>query len=89
MNTTLKTTNESPAEIQEKIRRLKHTLSFIEISKLHEIRLMFGTLQMLPICDSVYPIAEIKQEYMKRLKYSILEHESQLMAEPSNKQYQK
>ena len=62
---------------QEKAKRLKGTLAYIEISPLRQVRLMFGTIDMLPICDEIYPIADIKKEYLRRLKYRILELENE------------
>ena len=63
--------------VQERVKRLKRTLAYIEISPLRQVRLMFGTIDMLPICDEIYPIADIKKEYLRRLKYRILELENE------------
>lgn len=64
--------------LQEKVKRLKRSATYIEISNLHEVRLMFGTIDMLPICDEIYPIADIKKEYLRRLNYKIIESENEL-----------
>ena len=64
--------------LQERVKRLKRTLAYIEISPLRQVRLMFGTIDMLPICDEIYPIADIKKEYLRRLKYRIIESENEL-----------
>ena len=64
--------------LQERVKRLKRTLAYIEISPLRQVRLMFGTIDMLPICDEIYPIADIKKEYLRRLNYKIIESENEL-----------
>jgi hypothetical protein len=76
MNTTELTTE---ARLLEKLTRIKAKLLNLEISDLKEVRLMFGTIEMTNVCDDIYPITEIKKEYMRRLKYRAIELENELL----------
>jgi hypothetical protein len=62
--------------IEEKIKAYKNTLTSIEITPIRDIALMMGTRPIAYVNDSIWPIAEFKREYMRRLKYRILELES-------------
>ena len=60
----------------EKIKAYKNTLKTLELSPIQDVVLMMGTRPAAYVCDAVYPVAEFKKEYMRRLKYRILELES-------------
>jgi hypothetical protein len=66
-------------ELTEKLKRVKAKHSNLDISDVKEVRLMFGSIQMVIVCDDIYPIAEIKKEYMRRLKYRAIELENELL----------
>lgn len=68
----------SESEIKEKITRFKRSRVTLEMSNLKEVRLMFGTVSMTMICDEVWPIAEIKKEYLRRIHYRIIELQNEL-----------
>jgi len=65
-------------EIANKIERLSRTVVTVEMSSLKEVRLMFGTISMTPICDDIWSITDIKKEYLRRVKYRIIELKNQL-----------
>lgn len=65
-------------ELQNKIERLSRTVVTVELSSLKEVRLMFGTISMTPICDEIWSITDIKKEYLRRVKYRIIELKNQL-----------
>lgn len=82
MNTTVTTgirETHSRASLQGKLGRIKGKLLLLEISDVKEVRLMFGTIDMTTVCDEIYPITEIKKEYMRRLKYRAIELENELL----------
>ena len=74
--------NES--EIQEKITRLKRSQVTLEMTSLKEVRLMFGTVSMTMICDEIWPISEIKKEYLRRIHYRIIELQNELIEMKTN-----
>ena len=75
-------TTTAPSELKEliqKIERYERTLVTLKNNNLQEVRLMFGTVAMTTICDEIYPIAELKRDYMRTIKYRIIELKNRLL----------
>ena len=71
-----------PKTITEKevvIKRLKDTVSLLNASHAKQIRIMVGDYSPIVVCDSIFPTAEIKKEYLRRIKYRIIELQSEVM----------
>jgi len=60
-------------ELLEKIDRYEKTLTTLRISDVKEVRLMFGTMEHLLVNDKIFPLADIKRDYMKAIKGRIIE----------------
>jgi hypothetical protein len=67
-------------EIEVSIKRLKDTYSLLNVSHAKQIRIMVGDYSPLVVCDSIYPTSEIKKEYLRRIKYRIIELQSEVMS---------
>ncbi len=66
-------------EIEATIERLKATYCSLNASHAKQIRIMVGDFTPVVVCDSIYPTAEIKKEYLRRIKYRIIELQSELI----------
>jgi hypothetical protein len=71
-------------ELREKLDRYERSLYTLKASDLKEIRLMFGTISHMIVCDEIFPIVEFKRSYIQaikariiELKYDLLEFEKQ------------
>lgn len=73
----MNTPNES--ELREKLDRYERTLITLRGSDVKEVRLMQGTVAHLIVCDEVFPIAEIKRNYIQAIKARIIELKYDLM----------
>ncbi len=71
--------NTQEQTLNEKLARLRATYKKLSQGDVRNIHLMLGTHLLVAICDDLYPIAEIKKEYLRRLKYRILELKLELM----------
>lgn len=60
-------------ELLEKIARYEKTLTTLRISDVKEIRLMFGNVEHVLVNDKIFPLADIKRDYMKAIKGRIIE----------------
>jgi len=67
-------------ELEVAIKRLKDTYSLLNVSHAKQIRIMVGDYSPLVVCDSIYPTTEIKKEYLRRIKYRIIELQSEVMS---------
>jgi len=72
-------------QIETTINRLKATHSWLSLSSVKQTRLMIGDFTPVVVCDSIYPTAEIKKEYLRRIKYRIIELQSEVMAMKNEK----
>lgn len=61
------------SELREKLDRYERSLYTLKASDLREIRLMFGTMSHMIICDEIFPIAEFKRNYIQAIKARIIE----------------
>ena len=60
-------------ELREKLDRYERSLYTLKASDLTEIRLMFGTMSHMLVCDEIFPIAEFKRSYIQAIKSRIIE----------------
>ncbi len=60
-------------ELREKLDRYERSLYTLKASDLKEIRLMFGTMSHMLVCDEIFPIAEFKRSYIQAIKSRIIE----------------
>ena len=60
-------------ELREKLDRYERSLYTLKASDLKEIRLMFGTMSHMLVCDEIFPIAEFKRSYIQAIKARIIE----------------
>ena len=60
-------------ELLEKIARYEKTLTTLRISDVKEVRLMFGALEHVLVNDNIFPLADIKRNYMNAIKGRIIE----------------
>lgn len=66
-------------EIEKSIARLRGTQSLLNTSHAKQLRLMIGDYSPVVVCDSIYPVAEFKKEYLRRIKYRIIELQYELL----------
>ena len=66
-------------ELREKLDRYERSLYTLKASDLKEIRLMFGTMSHMLVCDEIFPIAEFKRSYIQAIKSRIIELKYDLM----------
>jgi len=78
--------NES--ELREKLDRYERSLVTLKASDVKEIRMMFGTVAHMIVCDEIFPITEFKRSYIQaiksriiELKYDLLKFEKQTIIE--------
>lgn len=74
----MKTTLKAIDDIEKTIDRLKRTYTNLNVSHAKQIRLMIGDFTPIVICDSIFPTKEFKKEYLRRIRYRIIELELQL-----------
>ncbi|MBV5329761.1 MAG: hypothetical protein JZU65_19395 [Chlorobium sp.] len=74
------------SELREKLDRYERSLVTLKASDVKEIRLMFGSVAHMLVCDEIFPIAEFKRSYIQaiksriiELKYDLLKFEKQLV----------
>ena len=60
-------------ELREKLDRYERSLATLKASDVKEIRMMFGTLAHMLVCDEIFPIAEFKRSYIQAIKARIIE----------------
>ncbi len=61
------------SELREKLDRYERSLYTLKASDLREIRLMFGTMSHMLVCNEIFPIAEFKRSYIQAIKSRIIE----------------
>ena len=66
-------------ELREKLDRYERSLTTLKTSDVKEIRMMFGTLAHMLVCDEIFPIAEFKRSYIQAIKSRIIELKYDLM----------
>ncbi|MBV5327216.1 MAG: hypothetical protein JZU65_06180 [Chlorobium sp.] len=78
--------NLTEQEVKEKLDRYERTLVTLKGSDVKEVRLMHGSIAHTIVNDEIFPIAELKRNYMKaikeriiELKYELLKFETQLV----------
>ena len=71
--------NNQEEKIMKKLIRMRETYKKLALGDVRDIHLMLGSRSPVAICDEIFPIAEIKKEYMRRLKYRILELKIELI----------
>ena len=69
----------SETELREKLDRYERSLVTIKASDVKEIRLMFGSVAHMLVCDEIYPIADFKRIYIQAIKSRIIELKYELM----------
>ena len=65
--------NPAEKELREKLDRYERSLVTLKSSDVKEIRLMFGTIAHMIVCDEVYPLVEFKRAYIQAIKARIIE----------------
>ena len=66
-------------ELREKLDRYERSLVTLKASDVKEIRLMFGSVAHMLVCDEIYPIADFKRSYIQAIKSRIIELKYDLM----------
>jgi hypothetical protein len=66
-------------QLTEKLDRYERTLVTLKGSDVKEVRLMFGSVAHMIVCDEVFPIAELKRSYMQAIKARIIELKYEIM----------
>lgn len=61
------------SELREKLDRYERSLVTLRASDVKEVRLMFGPISHMIICDEIFPIAELKRSYLQAIKARIIE----------------
>lgn len=67
------------SELREKLDRYERSLVTLKASDVKEIRLMFGTMAHMLVCDEIFPLAEFKRSYIQAIKSRIIELKYDLM----------
>ena len=65
-------------EITDQIDRLKKTECTLKNSAIRQLRMMVGDFTPMVISDSIFPTAEFKKEYLKRISFRIFELQTKL-----------
>ena len=60
-------------ELREKLDRYERSLVTLKASDVKEIRMMFGSVAHMLVCDEIFPIAQFKREYIQAIKSRIIE----------------
>jgi hypothetical protein len=72
------------AKIEEQVTRIKSTYVNLKNSHVKQVRLMIGDYSPVLICDTIYPIKDIKKEYLERLLHRLRVLETKLLEMKEN-----
>ena len=72
-------TNLTEQQLKDKLDRYERSLVTLKASDVKEVRLMFGSMAHMLVCDDIFPIAELKRSYMQAIKARIIELKYEIM----------